>query len=341
MSQTASQVLGDLRSGSYAPVYLLQGEEPFEIDQISHFIEKNALPEEQIGFNQIIMYGKDSKIPDVLNNARRFPMMHDRQVVLVKEAQELSDLKSETSVNLLKSYIEQPVPSTVLVFCHKHKSIDKRSALYKAFAKHSVVVDTKKLYDNQVPGWIDGYVRARNISITPQAVQMLADNIGNNLERLSHEVDKILINIAAGEPITDKVVEKYVGISREYNAFEFQKALAAKDFKKANQIIQYFDANWKNSPIYMLIGILFAFYSKVLLVHQSADKSSKVLAAKLRTNPFFVKDYQMAASNYSAAKVLRNITYIKEADLSIKCISSARLPEGEIMRELTFKLMFE
>jgi DNA polymerase-3 subunit delta len=340
MSQTASQIINDLKSGRYALVYLLQGEEPFEIDQISSFIESNALPEEQKGFNQIIMYGKDSKIPDIISNARRFPMMHDRQVLIVKEAQELGDFGNEAAQKLLLGYLEQPVPSTVLVFCHKRKNLDRRGVVYKAFKKSATILETKKLYDNQVPSWIESYMAGKKVSSTPKAVQMLANNIGTNLERLSHEIDKMLININDGETIDEHVVEKYVGISREYNAFEFQNALVHHDFEKANRIINYFDSNWKNSPIYMLIGILFSFYSKVLIVHQAEDKSQKGLASALRTNPFFVRDYMTAARNYSLPKVIRNIKYIKEADLQIKGISAPRLPEGQIMRELTFKLMY-
>ena len=243
MPAAPEAVIKDLKSGLFAPIYFLQGEEPYYIDQIANYIEEHALEASQKGFNQVVMYGKDHPVNAVVTNARRFPMMSERQVVIVKEAQNIADLNKEAGQKLLLDYIQNPLPSTILVICHKYKSIDKRKALGKQLDKHTVLVDTKKLYDNQIPDWVSNYVKSQGFTIDPKATQMFADYIGNDLERLSNEIDKVLINFEEKVTINPEIVQKYVGISKEYNVFELQKALQSKDVLKANRIVNYFAAN--------------------------------------------------------------------------------------------------
>jgi len=339
MAHTPEKVLGELKEGKYAPVYFLQGEETYYIDLISDYIEDNVLSETEKGFNETIMYGKDVSMSDVLTNAKRFPMMSERQVVIVKEAQQVNDLNKEQGQKLLIDYLKNPVGSTILVFCHKNKSLDKRKALGKIIDKHAVTVTTKKLYDNQVPAWIDQYLKSKSFSATPKAVQMLAESIGNNLERLSNEIDKILINFKEKVQVDEHMVQKYVGISKDYNVFELQKALMQKDVMKANKIVNYFEANARKNPIIPIIAILYSFYSKLLMVYGTKDRSERNLASVLRVSPYFVKDYMTAARYYDLAQVVSNIHHIKEADLKSKGVNNVSTGDGQLLRELVFKLI--
>jgi len=338
MALAPEAVLKDLKNGQYAPVYFLQGEEPFYIDQISDYIEEHALEAGQKGFNQVVMYGKDHPVNAIVTNARRFPMMSERQVVIVKEAQNIPDLNKEAGQKLLLDYIQNPLPSTILVICHKYKSIDKRKALGKQLDKHTVLVSTKKLYDNQVPDWVSNYIQSKGFSIDPKGTQMFADYIGNDLERLSNEIDKVLSNFEQKVTINADIIQKYVGISKEYNVFELQKALQTKDVLKANRIVNYFGSNPKKNPIIPIIAMLFGFYSKLLLVHTAKDKSQGSLASVLRINPFFVKDYLMAVRAYNLSQTINCIHHIKEADLRSKGVGFNHA-EGELLKELVFKLI--
>ncbi len=341
MPTTPQQILSDLKKNQYAPVYFLQGDEPFYIDQIAQYIEQNALTEAEKGFNQIILYGKDTDLPTVLTNAKRFPMMAARQVVIVKEAQELADLQQKNGQEMLSQYVQQPLPSTVLVFCHKYKSLNKNLGLSKALAKFALLIDSKKMYDNQVPDWIMQWVKQQGYSIEEQAVQMLMDHIGNNLERLAKELDKVAINLEkeSADAITAELVQKYVGISKEYNAFELQKAVAQGNFTKAFQIVYYFAANPKANPIIPTIALLFTFFSKLLLVHQSTDKTERGLASLLKVHPFFVKEYRVAAVNYPLSRVIRNISLLRRADLHAKGVDNTTGTDEQILKTLVYQLM--
>jgi len=338
MPVAPESVMRDLKNGQYAPIYFLQGEESFYIDQISDYVETHVLDEAQKGFNQVVMYGKDHQVNAVITNARRFPMMSERQVVIVKEAQNLQDLNKEEGQKLLLDYIQNPLPSTILVICHKYKSIDKRKALGKKLDKHTVLIDAKKLYDNQVPDWVSGYVKSKGFTIEPKGTQMFADYIGNDLERLSNEIDKVLINFEEKVSITPDIIQKFVGISKEYNVFELQKALQNRDVLKANRIINYFASNPKKNPIIPIIAMLFSFYSKLLTAHTAKDKSQSGLASVLKVNPYFVKDYLTALRAYSLNQVVNNIHHIKEADLRSKGVGFSG-SESDILKELIFKLI--
>lgn len=335
----ATQILKNLKAGQYAPIYFLHGEEPYYIDLISDEIETNALDEAAKGFNQIVLYGKDVRINDILGNARRFPMMSNRQVVIVKEAQNILDLGKEEGDKQLMQYLANPQPSTILVFCHKHKTLDKRKVLFKAFEKHAVILTSSKLYDNQVPDWIRGYIKDKGFSITDKGVFMLSEFIGNNLERLSNEIDKLLINLKEKVEINDHHIQKYIGISKEYNVFELQKAVATRDILKANKIVRYFEANPKSNPVIPVISVFYSFFSKLLVLHTTQDKSENNLASVLKINRFFIKDYLVAARNYPPGKVVSVVQDLRHADLQSKGVNAANLPDEEILKELIFKIL--
>ena len=338
--EDVNKLLRDFKENRYAPVYLLQGEESYYIDLISDYIEEHALDEAARSFNQVIIYGKDVKVPDVLNHARRFPMMSDRQVVIVKEAQNMeSDLKKANSEKMLEAYLKNPQPATILVFCFKYKSIDKRKKLYKLFLKHAVILNTKKLYDSQLPEWIRNYFGSRNLKITEKAVHMLADYIGNDLERLSNEIDKMLINFKDPVEIDDGLIQKYIGISKEYNAFELQKAISYKDPVKTYKIINYFAANPRANPIIPIIGTLYSLFSKLLLLYSNKAFTEDAIASAIHINRFFAKEYIVGLRNYPLQKVVKNIHYLREADLHSKGVDHASLTEAQILRELAFKLL--
>lgn len=339
MPQKPEQVLNTLKSGKIAPIYFLQGDETYFIDLISDFIEKHALPDHEKGFNQIVCYGKDLNVGTLLTQARRFPMMAEKQVIIVKEAQDIVDLGREEAQKLLESYVEKPLPSTILVLNHKHKTLDGRKSLAKTLDKSAVFVDSKKLYDNKIPEWITSYLKEKGFAIHPAATQMLADYIGNDLSRLSNEIDKLLINCKDKKEITADLVQQYVGISKEYNMFELQKALTNKDIIKANQIILYFEANAKSNPVIVIIATLFTFFCKLLVSHESSDKSEAGLAKTLGVNPFFVKEYQQAMRVYPLMKIIHVIHYLRIADLQAKGVDSGQMTEGQILKELIYKIL--
>lgn len=334
MSRKAEDVLKDLKSGKIAPVYFLQGEETFYIDLISDFTENKIIPEHERGFNQTVLYGQDVTVSDILNHARRFPMMAERQLVLVKEAQNISDLNRENGEKQLLAYLNQPVPSTVLVFCHKHKKLDGRKALGKTIGKVSVLVNADKLRDYQVAGWIETYVRSRNCSIKPDALQLITDSIGNDLERLSNEISKILINYKDAVTIDMDMVQKHVGISKEYNVFELQKALISKDRLKAFRIIQFFASNSRKYPAIPVVAVLFAFFSRLLIAQQHRGAGKSELATALRVSPYAIQDYQEALRYYSTGEVVRNISLLRKADLACKGVDTGQTNDGEILKEL-------
>ena len=253
MASEYGEILKSIKSNSYAPVYFLQGEETFFIDSIIDFIEENALEDSQKSFNQQIIYGKDVTTTDVLSAAKRYPMMGERQVVIVKEAQELKDLTREATQALLINYLENPLPSTILVVGYKYKSIDKRTKLGKVIEQKTVFLNAKKLYDNKIPEWIKGYCQTKGIFIADDAVMMLSENIGNNLQRLANEIEKLQLNIKEGQKVDAGMVQRYVGISKDYNIFELQKALSSLNRAKAHKIAHYFAANPNNNPLVLTI----------------------------------------------------------------------------------------
>lgn len=326
-------LLADLKSKNYGTVYFLEGEEPYYIDVISDYILENVLSESEKSFNQTLLYGKDITLDTILTAARRYPMMAERQVVVVREAQNIKDIEE------LASYVEKPAPSTLLVLCYKYKTIDRRKKLYKAVQKHGVHLESKVLYESKVPDWIIGYLKTQRLGIEPKAVQMITDHVGNNLQRIVNELDKVIFSAIPGTSITVDDVEKNIGISKEYNPFEFQKALGNRDLYKSNRIVNYLIDNEKGNPMPVITGILIAFFRKLLTYHSLENKNSSEVAQRLGVSPYFVNDYLAAGKNYPLQKAVLALSLLREYDLRSKGARGGTTENGELLRELTYKIL--
>jgi len=338
---TADDILKDLKNRKYKPLYLLHGEEPYYIDLISNFVEHKLLPDAEKGFNQTVLYGKDTDIMTVLGAAKRYPMMADYQVVLVKEAQDMKwgkDDDDKKNINPLLNYLENPLPSTILVFCYKYGKFDKRKKTYKAIDKNGLVFESAALYDSKIPGWVEAYISEKGYRINQQASYMLAEYLGNDLSKIANELDKLMLNVVPGQEITLELVHNNIGISKEYNVFELQTALGRKDAFKVNQIVNYFEANPKANPIVLVLGNLNNFFSKILAYHYIKDRSQQNLARELGVSPYFVKDYEQAARSYDYGKTMTIISYLREYDVKSKGVDS-NAGDGALMKELMFKIL--
>jgi DNA polymerase-3 subunit delta len=337
----ANDVIKDLKNRKFKPLYLLHGEEPFFIDRISNFMEDHILSEGEKGFNQTILYGKDTDLIAVLNAAKRYPMMAEHQVIIVKEAQDMKWGKEDADkkgINPVLSYLENPLSSTILVFCYKYGKFDKRKKAYKAIDKNGLVFESATLYDNKIPAWIETYATEKKYRISAQAAAMLCEYLGNDLSKIANELDKLMLNIAAGQEIGLKDVQDNIGISKEYNVFELQSALIKRDVLKANRIINYFEANPKANPIVLILGNLNNFFSKVLMYHYVKDKSAQNVARELGVNPYFIKDYEQASRNFDFYRSTQIIGWLREYDLKSKGVNS-NASHGELLKELVFKVL--
>lgn len=339
MDAAAKKIMDRLKARKFDQVYLLQGEETYYIDLISNYIENNALTETERGFNQVVLYGKDSNVVSILNNAKRFPMMAERQVVIVREAQDIPDLNKEQGAKLLLDYFSKPVPTTVLVLCHKHKTLDKRKELGKKADQLTTSATFKKLYENQLVEFVLDYCSEKNYKIDEQAARLLVEYVGNDLSRLSNEIEKVLIGCKQGEPITTNLVLDQVGISREYNIFELQKAIIAKDRLLAAKIVNYFESNPKKNPAIPTVAFLYSFFNKIMLSHGVGDRSSQGIAAALKISPYIAKDYLNAAQRYSLPKTLDTLSRLKEADLKLKGVGAGTERESQILKQLIFCIL--
>ena len=329
-----NQIVSDIKAGTIAPIYFLMGEEPYYIDKLSEFIEETILQEEEKGFNQMVLYGRDVTIDDIVANAKRFPMMAERQVLIIKEAQDLS-----RTIENLVPYAENPQPSTVLVVCYKYKTLDKRKKLAKIVAKNGVLVESKKLYENQVGDWIRRVLSNKNYRIEPKAALMLVEFLGTDLTKINNELEKLLLILGDERLITAKHIEENIGISKDFNNFELRKAIGEKQVLKANQIITYFTQNPKSNPLVITISLLNSFFTQLMIYHGLTDKSKANVAKALRVNPYFVNDYQKAASNYPLRKISQIISLLRDADLKSKGVGASNLGQGDILKELIFKVM--
>ncbi len=335
-----SQALAELKKGEFAPLYFLHGDEPYFIDQVCDYIEEHALAPAEKDFNLVVLYGKECDMATVLGHAKRFPMMAQRQVVIVKEAKEIKDIGKESGRNQLLSYTENPVPTTLLVFAYKHGQLNGNLKLTKLLDKKAKLVQSKKMYDNKLPDWLSALASEQGFSITPKATHMIISNVGNDLQRIYNEIEKVRINKKDNESINDADIEQFCGISKDFNIFELQKAIGIKDRVKALQIMLYFIANPKANPSLVIIAALFAYFSKLLILHHSSDRSPKSLAQSLQVNPYFVRDYLTASRNYNLPQVIKIIQALQVADLQSKGINSASsYHDGEILRELLIKIM--
>lgn len=328
------QLVNDIKSGTIKPIYFLMGEEPYYIDKISDFIEQNVLMEEEKGFNQMVLYGRDVTIDDIVGNAKRYPMMAERQVLIIKEAQDLS-----RTIENLVDYALNPQPTTLLVVNYKYKKIDKRKALYKALKKIGVVYESKKLYENQVGEWIRRVLSPKDYSITPKASQMLVEFLGTDLSKINNELEKLQIILPKGSQITPELIEENIGISKDFNNFELRKAVGNKNVVKAHQIANYFAENPKDNPMVVTVALLFNFFSQLLHYHGLNDKSSRSVAAALRINPYFVNEYITAARNYPMKKVSQVISALREFDVKSKGVGANAVPQGDLLKELLVRIM--
>lgn len=326
-------IISDIKGGNLKPIYFLMGEEPYYIDKISDYIEDNVLDESEKGFNQVVMYGRDVSIDEIIASAKRYPMMAEKQVLIVKEAQDLS-----RSIEKIEAYAENPQPTTVLVFNYKYKKLDKRKKAYKAIVKNGLIFESKKLYENQVSDWIRQVLNSKKFTIEPKAAQMLVEFLGTDLSKISNELEKLISVLPKETIISDIHIEENIGISKDYNNFELQKAVGGKDIVKANKIINYFSQNPKSNPLVMTISLLNNFFTQLLLFHGLKDKSKASVAKNLGVNPYFVDDYVSAARNYPMRKVSQVIGLLREADVKSKGVG-ANQTQGDILKELLFKIL--
>lgn len=328
------QIVLDIQQKKIKPIYFLMGEEPYYIDKISEFIENDVLDESEKGFNQMTIYGRDSSIDEIVSNAKRFPMMAEYQVILVKEAQDLS-----RTIENLVSYVKQPQESTILVFCYKYKTLDKRKALYKALQKSGVVFESKKLYDNQVPDWIRRVLATKGYTITPKASQMLVEFLGADLSKVNNELEKLQIILPQGTQITPEHIEENIGISKDFNNFELRKAIGFRDVLKAQRIVKYFGDNPKDNPMVVTVGLLYNYFTQLLKLHGLKDKSPRNVASILKIHPFFVDEYLTAYRNYQMKELSRAVSLLREFDVKSKGVGANAIPQGDLLKELIAKLM--
>ena len=334
MPVTYEEIISDLRNRIFKPVYFLAGEEPYYIDLITEYIQEKVLPESEKAFNQIVLYGDDTNIVSIIDTARRFPMMASHQVLIIKEAQSLKKLED------LIIYLEKPLLSTILVFSYKYKTLDKRTKLFKALESHGVYFESGRIRDYLVPAWIERYLMSKGIKTDPNASSMLTEYLGTDLHKIVNELEKLIITLPPGKPfITTALIEKNIGISKDYNIFELQKAIAEKNVLKANMIVHHFANNQKDNPINLSIGSLFGYFSKLLTFHYLTDKSKNNVAAVLKVNPFFVKDYESFATKYNVANTVRIISLLRTYDMRSKGYGDPGTDPGDLLKELVFKIL--
>ncbi len=330
---SAEKIVSEWKKKQFKPVYWLEGEEDYYIDKLVQYAEHSILTESEAGFNLTVFYGKDASWPDVINACRRYPMFSERQVVLLKEAQHMRDIEK------LEAYIDNPLASTIFVVSYKEKKVDGRTTLAKTLKKKAEVLTTKKMYDNQLPDWTSELVQSKGLEISPKALLLLVDHIGNDLSRIDNEIDKIMVNLGSRKDITEDDIEKYVGVSKEYNPFELQNAIVKKDLPKAIRIIQYFEANPKAAPIQLILPTLYNLFSKTFMYFGQASKDEKSVAAALGVSPFFVKDFLTTARNYGYEGVEAALLLLHEYNLKSVGVNNPGHSDASLMKELVFKMM--
>jgi DNA polymerase-3 subunit delta len=334
MAVTYEEIISDLKNRIFKPVYFLAGEEPYYIDLITEYIEERVLPEDEKAFNQMILYGDDTNIPSIIDTARRFPMMSSHQVIIIKEAQSLKKLED------LVIYLEKPLLSTILVISYKYKTLDKRTKLFKTLESHGAYFESAKIRDYLIPGWIERYLMTKGIRIDPNASAMLTEYLGTDLHKIVNELDKLIITLPEGKPvITNGLIEKNIGISKDYNNFELQKAIGEKNVLKANMIVHYFANNPKENPITLTIASLFGYFSKLLTYHYVTDKSKNSVASVLKVNPFFVKDFETSSVKYNVTRTLQIISLLRTYDMRSKGYGDPGTDQGDLLKELVYKIL--
>ncbi len=327
------KIVNDIKSGKIKPIYFLMGEEPYYIDKLADYIEQNVLSEEEKGFNQTVLYGRDVSIEDIIGTAKRYPMMAERQVVIVKEAQDLTK-----TIDKLENYAENPMPSTVLVICYKYKTLDKRKKVTKLLDKNGLVYESKKLYENQVGQWITRVLQGKEYSIEPKANAMLVEFLGTDLSKINNELEKLQIILPKGTTISAKHIEENIGFSKDFNVFELRKAIGERNQLKAYQIAQYFSDNPKDNPMVVTTSLIFSFFVQLLQYHGLKDKNPKNVATVLKVNPFFLKDYDVALKNYPMKKVSQIVAALRDIDVKSKGVGANAMPIGDLLKEMLVKI---
>lgn len=330
---TTNQLITDIKGGKIAPIYFLMGEEAYYIDVISDYIESYVLQEEEKGFNQMVLYGKEVSIQDIVSNSKRYPMMAERQVIIVKEAQNLTK-----TIEQLVEYAKIPQPTTVLVFNYKYKTLDKRKTLYKALSKTAVVFESKKIYEDKIPNWIQSFLKSKQISITPKAALMLTEFLGTDLSKIANELNKLEIVVGAKKEITPELIEENIGISKDFNNFELQKALGNLDHKKAYQIVYYFAQNPKQHPFVLTISILYMYFSKLMTLHTVRDRNPSTIAKALGVNPYFVNDYIAVSRNFPMKRISGVLETLRTYDTKSKGVG-ANLSPKDLYNELVYNIL--
>jgi DNA polymerase-3 subunit delta len=332
---TYEEIARDLKERRYKPVYYLMGEEAYYIDRIADYIADTVLNETEKEFNQTIIYGGDTDIHSIINAAKRYPMMAEHQVVIIKEAQNVKNMDE------LSYYLQKPQPATILVICHKHGTLDRRKKLAAEIEKVGVLFDSKKVKDAQLPGWITSYLKRKSVEIEPKAAEMMADFVGSDLSRMAGELEKLIITLPEGQRrITPEQIERNIGISKDYNNFELKNALLAKDILKANRIIRYFEENPKANPIQVTLAMLFNFYANLMLAYYAPEKSEQGVAAQLGLRSSWqAREYIQAMRMYSGVKVMQIIGEIRYCDAKSKGVGNTSMTDGELLKELVFKIL--
>ncbi|RBN51518.1 DNA polymerase III subunit delta [Flavobacterium psychrolimnae] len=327
------KIVNDIKSGNIKPIYFLMGEEPYYIDKLSDYIEEKVLSEEEKGFNQTVLYGRDVTIEDIISTAKRYPMMAERQVVIVKEAQDLI-----RTIDKLESYADNPMLTTVLVFCYKYKTLDKRKKVTKLLAKNGVVYESKKLYENQVGDWIKRVLSGKKYLIEPKANAMLVEFLGTDLSKINNELEKLQIILPVGSTITPKHIEENIGFSKDFNVFELRKALGERNQLKAYTIAENFAQNPKDNPMVVTTSLVFSFFIQLLKYHGLKDKNPKNVAAVIGVNPFFLKEYDVALKNYPMKKVSQIVGALRDIDVKSKGVGANAMSQSDLLREILYKI---
>jgi DNA polymerase-3 subunit delta len=326
------KIITEWRKGVFKPVYWLEGEEEYFIDKAINYAENSILKESEASFNLTVFYGKDTSWPEVINACRRYPMFAERQVVIIKEAQHMRDIEK------LEAYVDNPLSSTVFIVSYKDKKVDGRTKFAKTLKEKGVLVTTKKMYEDKVPEWTQELLESKGLSISPKGLTLIVDHLGNDLTRIENEINKISINLGKRKTITEEDIEEFVGVSKDFNVFELQSAIAHKDFAKALRIIQYFEANPKAAPIQLVLPSLYGFFSKVFMVFGAGTTDEKGVAAAIGVNPFFVKDYLKAANIYNFQGVERILLLLHQYNLKSIGINSPGTEDGSLLKEMLYKM---
>jgi DNA polymerase-3 subunit delta len=330
---SAEKIIADWKKGNFKPIYWLEGDEPFFIDQVVHYAEHKILPEAEASFNLSIFYGKDADWSSVVNACMRYPMFADKQVVILKEAQQMRDIEK------LESYIDNPLSSTIFVVSFKEKKVDGRSKLAKTLKSKGEMLSTKKMYDSQLPEWVNQMVASHQLTIAPKALHLLVDHIGNDLSRLQNEVEKLAVNLAGRKNITEDDIEKYIGVSKDFNVFELQDALGKRDLAKTIRIIHYFEANPKAAPIQMILPALYNYFSKVFMLYSLPNITEQSAAAALGVNPFFVKEYIATARRYDYEGIEKVLLLLHQYNLRSIGVHDAGTSDAGLLKELAVKMI--